>query len=82
MALSSISSAAERFTVSIAMKIAREKSRELGFRLIQFNAVVKINHGAISLYESLGFVRLGTIPGGFLLKGGKFEDIVLFYREL
>lgn len=59
-----------------------EKGRELGFRLLQFNAVVRTNHGAISLYESLGFERLGTVPGGFLLKGGRFEDIILFYREL
>jgi len=59
-----------------------EKGRELGFRLLQFNAVVKTNHGAISLYEKLGFVRLGTIPGGFLLKDGTFEDIILFYRTL
>ena len=59
-----------------------EKSRELGFRLIQFNAVVRTNHGAIALYEKLGFVRLGTIPGGFLMKDGRYEDIVPFYRTL
>lgn len=59
-----------------------EKGRELGFRLLQFNAVVKTNHGAIHLYEKLGFQSLGTIPGGFNMKDGSYEDIILFYRTL
>jgi len=59
-----------------------EKSRELGFRILQFNAVVRTNFSAISLYEKLGFVKLGTIPGGFWMKDGRFEDIVPFYRTL
>ncbi len=59
-----------------------EKAKELGFRIIQFNAVVSTNHGAIHLYEKLGFVRLGTIPKGFLMKNGSYEDIVLFYKTL
>ncbi|MDR0511773.1 MAG: GNAT family N-acetyltransferase [Treponema sp.] len=59
-----------------------EKGKELGFKIMQFNAVVKTNYGALSLYDKLGFVRLGTIPGGFFMKDGRFEDIVLFYRML
>ena len=59
-----------------------KKSKELGFKILQFNAVVKTNYSAIKLYEKLGFVRLGTIPGGFLMKNGKYEDIILFYHEL
>ncbi|MCL2842217.1 MAG: GNAT family N-acetyltransferase [Oscillospiraceae bacterium] len=59
-----------------------EKGRELGFRLLQFNAVVKTNYGAIHLYEKLGFQSLGTIPGGFYMKDGTYEDIILFYRTL
>ena len=59
-----------------------KKGHELGFRLLQFNAVVKSNAGAIGLYEKLGFVRLGVIPGGFWRGDDIYEDIVLFYHRL
>lgn len=58
------------------------KGRDLGFRVLQFNAVVKTNYGAIHLYEKLGFVRLGVVPQGFLMKDGTYEDIELFYHLL
>ena len=59
-----------------------EKASELGFKLMQFNAVVAANHPALHLYEKLGFIRLGTVPGGFFMKDGHYEDIVLFYHTL
>ena len=59
-----------------------QKARELGFRIIQFNAVVATNKPALRLYKKLGFARLGTIPGGFLAKSGRYEDIILHYKAL
>ncbi len=59
-----------------------EKGRELGFRVLQFNAVVCSNVHALRLYEKLGFVRLGIVPGGFLRKDGVYDDIVLMYHPL
>ncbi|MGI8333717.1 GNAT family N-acetyltransferase [Actinomadura scrupuli] len=42
-----------------------EWARAAGFRAMQFNAVVETNVRAVSLYESLGFEVVGTVPVGF-----------------
>ncbi|MBO4478213.1 MAG: GNAT family N-acetyltransferase [Lachnospiraceae bacterium] len=59
-----------------------KKGRELGFRVLQFNAVVEGNTHARHLYERLGFTQLGTIPGGFRMKDGHYENICPYYHEL
>lgn len=51
-----------------------------GFRGLQFNAVVASNVRAIRLYESMGFDRVGVIPGGFLNGEGVYEDMIIFYH--
>lgn len=58
------------------------KARELGFRILQFNAVVATNTHARHLYQRLGFKELGTIPGGFRMPDGSFEDIVPQFIDL
>ena len=58
------------------------KGKELGFRILQFNAVVATNTHARHLYQRLGFKELGTIPGGFRMPDGTFEDIVPHYHLL
>jgi GNAT superfamily N-acetyltransferase len=40
-------------------------ARRRGFAAIQFNAVVDTNTAAVVLYEKLGFVTIGTVPGAF-----------------
>lgn len=59
-----------------------EQGRIHGFRVLQFNAVVATNIRARHLYERLGFIQLGTIPKGFRMKDGRYEDICPYYRAL
>ncbi|MDE6659191.1 MAG: GNAT family N-acetyltransferase [Eubacterium sp.] len=58
------------------------QGKKLGFGVLQFNAVVASNIHARHLYERLGFVQLGTIPKGFRMKDGHYEDICPYYHEL
>lgn len=64
------------------VKHSMKKGKDLGFGILQFNAVVASNTHALHLYERLGFVRLGKIPGGFLMKDGSYEDIIPHYYAL
>lgn len=59
-----------------------ERAKNKGFKILQFNAVVKTNKAARALYEKLGFVQLGVIPDGFLMKDGHYEDICPYYHLL
>lgn len=59
-----------------------ETAGQIGFKILQFNAVVATNESALHLYRSLGFHQLGTIPKGFRLKDGSYEDICPFYITL
>lgn len=76
------SDARGRHIGEMLVKDCLRMGRELGFRVLQFNAVVESNVHARHLYERLGFVQLGTIPGGFRMKDGHYENICPYYREL
>ena len=58
------------------------KAKEIGFHILQFNAVVESNTHARHLYERLGFKQLGVIPGGFKMKDGRYENICPYYHIL
>ena len=58
------------------------QAKQHGFGILQFNAVVATNTHARHLYERLGFIPLGTIPKGFRMKDGSFEDICPYYHLL
>lgn len=59
-----------------------QNAKEIGFRILQFNAVVETNLHARHLYERLGFCQLGVIPNGFRMKNGRFENICPYYITL
>lgn len=59
-----------------------EQAKRLGYRLLVFNVVVKGNDRAVRLYEKLGFVKVGEIPGGFRRKDGTYADTMIFYHAI
>jgi L-amino acid N-acyltransferase YncA len=59
-----------------------QQAKLYGFGVLQFNAVVSTNIHARHLYERLDFIQLGTIPKGFRMKDGHYEDICPYYHML
>lgn len=57
------------------------QAKELGYKILQFNAVVVDNVHAYHLYQRLGFETLGRIPQGYQKDTG-YEDIYVMYKEL
>ena len=59
-----------------------QQAKALGFRILQFNAVVATNTAALALYQKLGFTKMALIPGGFRMPDGSFADIIPHYITL
>jgi L-amino acid N-acyltransferase YncA len=62
-----------------------EVARAMGYRGMQYNAVVSTNTAAIALYRSFGFEIIGTVPGGFRFgtaASPRFVDMHIMYRDL
>ncbi len=64
------------------VKDCMASARALGFKILQFNAVVANNIAAINLYRKLGFKQLGVIEGGFRNKNGDYVAIIPHYINL
>ncbi|MCU1446340.1 GNAT family N-acetyltransferase [Cryobacterium sp.] len=59
-----------------------EQAANAGYRAMQFNAVVETNTNAVSLWQSLGFRILATIPGAFRHPGHGFVGLHVMHRSL
>lgn len=59
-----------------------EQAANAGFRAMQFNAVVETNHNAVSLWKSLGFTVLTTVPGSFRHPVHGFVGLHVMHRSL
>ena len=58
------------------------EARRLGYRGMQFNAVVAANKAAIGLWESMGFEAVGTVPRAFRHPDEGLVPILVMYRDL
>jgi L-amino acid N-acyltransferase YncA len=61
---------------------ALDWARAEGYRAMQFNAVVESNTRAVSLWRSLGFEILATIPDGFRHPTDGYVGLHIMYRRL
>jgi L-amino acid N-acyltransferase YncA len=59
-----------------------DEARALGFRAMQFNAVVATNARALALWRSLGFEIVGTVPGAFRHVVHGPVDLHVMHRSL
>ena len=59
-----------------------DAARALGFRAMQFNAVVSTNRAAIALWQRCGFAIVGTVPLAFRHPARGFVDIHVMHRLL
>lgn len=64
------------------VKHSIEMAKELGFKGIQFNAVVESNYAAIHIYKKVRFKEIGMIPNGFMLKDGSYSNMYIMYLSL
>jgi L-amino acid N-acyltransferase YncA len=53
-----------------------------GFRAIQFNAVVETNRPAVTLWQSLGFDVVGTVPEAFEHPRHGYVGLLIMHRFL
>lgn len=58
------------------------KARELGYKAMQFNFVVSTNHGAIKLWQNLGFKVIGTIPEAYQHQQLGLVDALIMHRKI
>lgn len=59
-----------------------ETAADLGFRGLQFNAVLADNTAARRVYTDCGFEVLARVPGGFRDRSGAYKDTLILYRPL
>lgn len=59
-----------------------KEAKNLGFKSMQFNVVVSTNSRSISLWKSIGFNIIGTVPKAFNHAKKNLVDIYIMHRFL
>ena len=63
-------------------RFSLNEARRLGFKAMQFNAVVSTNTVAIKLWERFGFTRIGTVPKAYQHSTLGLVDTYVMYQWL
>lgn len=61
---------------------ALQEAKTSGYAAMQFNVVVSTNHRAVSLWKSLGFSVIGTVPKAFDHAVLGLVDVFIMHRFL
>jgi ribosomal protein S18 acetylase RimI-like enzyme len=61
---------------------SQQFAREQGFRAMQFNFVVATNERAVRLWERLGFMVVGRLPGAFRHQQLGYVDALVMFKSL
>ena len=59
-----------------------EEAKQLGYKAMQFNIVIKSNVRAVQLWQKLGFHIIGEIPDAFNHKENGMTNAYIMYRKL
>jgi ribosomal protein S18 acetylase RimI-like enzyme len=59
-----------------------DHARSRGFRAMQYNIVVSTNERAVRLWQAMGFVIVGRLPGAFAHPTQGDVDAFVMYRAL
>ncbi|MGA1265343.1 MAG: GNAT family N-acetyltransferase [Prochlorothrix sp.] len=59
-----------------------QTATDLGYRALQFNAVVSTNTPAVKLWQKLGFHIVGTLPQAFNHAQLGYVDLYVMFRSL
>jgi ribosomal protein S18 acetylase RimI-like enzyme len=58
------------------------EARMLGYHAMQFNIVIKSNHRAVKLWQSIGFNIIGEIPDAFNHQQNGLTNAYIMYQKL
>jgi len=58
------------------------EAQHAGYKAMQFNFVVSTNTGAVSLWKTLGFSIVGTVPKAFKHRQLGYVDVYVMHRFL
>lgn len=58
------------------------EAKNLGYKAMQFNLVIKSNEKAVKLWKSIGFEVIGEIPDAFDHQQNGMTNALIMYRKL